>query len=64
MITEFDIRYLEIAMTIVIMLDLLLIVYYRRFWSIIKGLGWDAMPGLQHNMKSKKLEGPKWLKFR
>jgi hypothetical protein len=46
------------------LLAIVLIIYYRRYWSVARALGLDAAPAAQGRMRDKKMEGPRWMKFK
>lgn len=56
--------YLALTTTGTIILDLLLISYYRRFWLTIKGLGLDAAPSAEKRTKEMMNGGQAWKKLK
>jgi hypothetical protein len=56
--------YLAITTTATIILDLLLISYYRRFWLTIKAIGLDAAPSAAKRTDEMMTGGQAWKKLR
>ena len=55
--------YLALTTTGTIILDILLISYYRRFWLTIKALGLDAAPSAKMRLDEKMKGGQAWKKM-
>jgi hypothetical protein len=56
--------YLAITTTGTIILDLLLISYYRRFWLTIKAIGLDAAPSAAKRTDEMMTGGQAWKKLK
>lgn len=56
--------YLALTTTGTIILDLLLISYYRRFWVTIKSLGLDAAPSAGKRTDEMMQGGQSWKKLK
>ena len=54
--------YLACTTTGTIILDVILIAYYRRFWVTIKALGLDAAPSAEKRTKEMMQGGQAWKK--
>jgi hypothetical protein len=56
--------YLAVTTTVTILMDILLITYYRRFWVTIKKLGLDAAPSAKKRTDEMMQGGRAWMKLK
>ena len=56
--------YVAVIGTCTVFLDVILISYYRRFWSAIKAMGLDAAPSAKRRTDELMEGGKAWQKHR